>query len=153
MSLPPNFWPDSLRTVIFAAYALMSGQIVAVIFYYLRAYRAARRTGAPGAGLLPLHVWAISISFWLLATECAVFTYGRVGKPLIAWGMVNLFVFTLSAFALHVILRYERRRVPQPRLLLLHLKSGDIDIPPRADRPIEVVRHHGDAPRGCRRAS
>ena len=133
----PAFWPDVLRTVVFGAYALLSGQTVAVLRYYLRVYRTARQVGHRAA--VPVHLWLITLVCWVLATECAVFTYSRVGRPLVAWGAVSLAAFSLAVVTMFLLLRYERRKVPNPGLLLVHLQDRN----DRHSAPT-VEHHHGD---------
>jgi hypothetical protein len=112
MSIPPNFWDDSLRVVVFAFYAPVMGQGVAVVWAYLKAYRVKADTGPEG--LLPMPVLLVLIALTVLATEAVWNTFTRIGQPLLAWSVLNLVIFAVSDGALFVLWRHERDRVTRP---------------------------------------
>lgn len=111
MTLPPYFWADSIRTLVIAAYALLTGQVLGILWYYTKANHIERRREPGRDGrFLPSYIWLISVGVLGVTTECVIFTISRVGKPLAWWSVMNLIVFSMVNIALRQVLCFEHLR-------------------------------------------
>jgi hypothetical protein len=88
----------------------MCGQSAWVLFFYEQARRKTIIQHQKFAGLLPLHVLAVTIIFLALAGEALAVNFHGYLQPGWFWLAFNLAMFGLGNYGLAVVLRYEHRR-------------------------------------------
>lgn len=113
------FW-DFFRFLDIVLWALGFAIALRVMILYAAVYthRHDDRERRKSAGLLPLHVWVIAMSWLLLSASAASSNIAKLGEPFTLLIPLNLLGFSLGLAALVIIMRYERRRVnpPDPRV-------------------------------------
>ncbi len=116
---------DILRFTVLALTAIVIGVVLVVVRLHYRAWRRAPRP----LGLVPLHVWTISVAHILLAVSAALGVIRRVGED-IQWYIVIPYIagcgFTL--FALTVVARFQNRRVTESRIQVTVVETSDIQV-------------------------
>lgn len=108
--MPPEFWPDVVRTAVFGAYSLVVGTTVGVIWTYMKQRQHARLHGISHGGLLPNHVILLGIALIGAETECVWQSYVRVGEPFTPYSWINLVLFGITIWGLWLVMAYEWRR-------------------------------------------
>jgi hypothetical protein len=104
---------DVLRVAIFTMLALLYGQAVFVLWFYTIVHQRLLAAGRDVAGLLPVHVFLVTVVLLAWATEIAFRSHDRIGVAEIgSWLVYNLVVFAIANVAVFAVLRFERRRHP-----------------------------------------
>lgn len=98
---------EIIRILIYVFDSLNISMIAAVILLHAKAYASSPK----GAGLMPLHVVAVSVAligFMVLATESAL----RVSENPFAWQVVTFVIFsTITTASLVIVGEYQRRKL------------------------------------------
>lgn len=106
--------PDVFRFVTIAGFAVLTGQVAAVVYFYVRANRLVRKVTdltPPRPGLLPKYVALMTLSFWSLAAEVTWMSVQALGEEPSPWMVVHPIVVVLAATSLAMVMQFERRRV------------------------------------------
>lgn len=109
---------NTLRVLPFLAGTLIIGMSLTVGVVYWRAWRATGR-----AGIVPYHVWLISLSYCLLVVASLLDMVERFGTPLTWRVPVWAVAYTTGLLAVWVILDYQRRRVHRGMAVKLRVEK------------------------------
>ena len=100
---------DIARVVVIVLYAVIFGQTAAIVYFYQQVRNRLRHRHNHG-GLLPLHVVLVGLGVLAFGFEAVAVNVQRIAQPATFWLAYNLLLFGTVAFALQLVLRYERRR-------------------------------------------
>ena len=112
---------DVFRFLVLVEAGLIEGLTIAIWKVYHRRWRIATRSGiggrrssdTPWVGLLPAHVWLVSLGTFILVAGYAAHIVIRLGEPDFLWWLSpSAFAgFSILLLALWNLLRYEFRLI------------------------------------------
>lgn len=109
------FFADLVRFMLVTMASVLIGVTTRVILQYYRASRYAMKQG-DFRGILPMHVWLISISYITLILGSVIHHVISLNTYPDAYLALNSIAYTTGAVALWLILRFESRRVVEGRM-------------------------------------
>lgn len=118
---------DLIRIIlVFIPGSLILGVVALVLIAYFKAYRSDKFKNAR-SGLLPKHVFLISISYSLLIIDEMLVVFERTGQGVSYHTILLVPACIAGVWAMWLVLTYERRRYSLNKTI--NADMGDLDDP------------------------